>query len=90
MSAAFFDYVRGRCDEVPDGYELRGLQVYRYLVWLGASQMVSASFPALREQLGESAWVELIEDFVKQSAWTSHFYGDLDNEFQTYLARVTA
>jgi hypothetical protein len=90
MSAAFFDYVRGRTDEVPDGYALRGLQVYRYLVRLGASQMVSASFPDLRAQLGESAWLELIEDFVKQSTWTSHFYGDLDHEFQKYLASVIA
>lgn len=90
MSASFYDYVRGLSDDVPPGYELRGLRVYRYLVRLGASQMVEASFPRLREQLGEPAWDALIEDFVRHSQWTSHFYGDLEHEFQTYLAHTLA
>jgi hypothetical protein len=90
MPAAFFDYVRGRSEQPPAGYELRGLRVYRHLVWLGASQMVDASFPGLREQLGEPAWRELIADFVRQSQWTSPFYADLEHEFNTYLARAAA
>lgn len=88
MSAAFFDYVRGRSDTVPPGYSARGMRVYRHLVWLGASQMVESCHPGLREQLGEEAWQALLGDFVRQSAWTSHFYGDLDNAFTAYLARM--
>ena len=90
MAATFFDHVRGLSDEVPDGYSLQGLQVYRHLVRLGASQMVEACFPELRAQLGEAAWALLIADFVRQSQWTSPFYGDLEHEFQTYLARTSA
>ena len=56
MSAAFFDHVRGRSDVVPSGYTEAGLRAYRYLVYLGASQMVQAQFPDLRGQLGEDAW----------------------------------
>ena len=88
MSAAFFDYVRGKTNEVPVGYDLRGFEAYRYLVRLGVAQLLQAAFPGLREQLGESAWQVLTEDFIRQSQWTSHFYGDLEHEFQTYLART--
>jgi len=90
MSADFYDYVRGRTDQVPAGYQGRGLRVYRYLVYLGVSQMIEASWPQLREKLGEEAWKLLLEDFVRQSQWTSHFYGDLEHEFRTYLARTLA
>ena len=90
MSATFIDHVRGLTDEVPEGHDPRGLRVYRHLVWLGASQMVQACFPDLRGQLGESAWDLLIADFVKRSQWSSHSYGDLEHEFQAYLARTLA
>ena len=46
MSAAFYDFVRGRSDDVPAGYTAAGLRVYRHLVYLGASQMIEAHFPA--------------------------------------------
>ncbi len=88
MSEAFFDYVRGRSDEVPAGYAEAGMRAYRYLVYLGASQMIEGHFPALRGQLGEDAWRELIAAFVRQSAWESNYYGDLKDEFLAYLARV--
>lgn len=90
MSAAFYDFVRGRCDDLPAGYSEAGMRVYRYLVYLGASQMVEAHFPAVRSQLGEAAWRALIEDFVRQSSWTSHHYGDLKDAFLAYLARTCA
>jgi hypothetical protein len=90
MSAAFFDYVRGRSDVVPPGYTEAGLRAYRYLVYLGASQMVQACYPELRGQLGEQAWRTLIQGFVRQSAWQSNFYGDLRHEFLDYLARTSA
>lgn len=90
MNPAFYDYVRGRSDVVPPGYTEQGLRVYRYLVYLGASQMVAAHFPQVREQLGEDAWRTLIEAFVRQSEWTSHYYGDLKDEFTAFLARESA
>ncbi len=85
---AFYDYIRGITDEVPEGYTYSGVQVYRYLVYLGASQMIDACVPELRKQLGEDDWRTLIEDFIRQSAWTSNFYGDLENEFNQYLHRT--
>jgi hypothetical protein len=89
-SDAFYDYVRGRTDAVPEGYASDGMRAYRHLVYLGASQMVEAHFPAVREQLGDEGWRTLIEAFVRQSAWRSHYYGDLKDEFTTFLARETA
>ncbi|MDR3065539.1 MULTISPECIES: putative DNA-binding domain-containing protein [Comamonas] len=87
MSDAFYDYVRGRSEMVPAGYTQVGMRAYRHLVYLGASQMVEAHFPALRAQLGEPAWRLLIEAFVRQSAWTSPYYGDLHHDFIAFLER---
>ena len=90
MSAAFYDFVRGRSDDVPAGYTAAGLRVYRHLVYLGASQMIEAHFPAVREQLGDEAWRTLIEAFIRQSEWSSPYYGDLKDDFLAYLARESA
>ncbi|AZY50748.1 HvfC/BufC family peptide modification chaperone [Bordetella avium] len=90
MSSDFYDYVRGVSERMPAGYSAAGMRVYRHLVYLGASQMIEAGFPQLREGMGEQAWRVLIEGFVRQSAWTSPFYGDLQNEFRLFLARESA
>ena len=88
MSAAFYDYVRGRSDVVPEGHSEKGLRAYRHLVWLGASQMIEAHHPEVRRALGEDAWRELIAAFVRESAWTSHYYADLTDEFPRFLERL--
>ncbi len=90
MPADFYAYVRGQTDVVPDGYTPQGMRVYRHLVYLGASQMIASHHPELPAQLGDEAWRALIEDFVRQSAWASHFYGDLHDEFIAYLERTRA
>lgn len=89
MPEDFYQYIRGATDAVPAGYTEAGMRAYRYLVFLGASQMIEAHYPALHQQLDESAWKELIQAFVRQSAWTSHYYGDLKDEFLAFLARET-
>lgn len=89
-SAAFYDYVRGRSDQVPPGYTQEGLRVYRYLVYLGACQMVQAHYPELRTQLGEEQWRTLMQAFVRDSHWHSHFYEDLQHEFTRFLERASA
>ncbi|MGE5450500.1 MAG: putative DNA-binding domain-containing protein [Acidobacteriota bacterium] len=86
----FYDYVRGRTDDVPAGYTEAGMRVYRHLVYLGASQMVQAHFPQVPTELGEDAWRTLIEAFVRQSHWSSHYYGDLKDEFLAFVARESA
>jgi hypothetical protein len=88
MYQAFYDFVRGRSNVVPPGYELKGLKVYRYLVYLGASQMIEACFPALREQMTDQQWQSLIKNFVETSQWHSNFYGDLEYEFLNYLQKA--
>ena len=87
MSTEFYDYVRGRSELTPDGYSKAGMKVYRHLVYLGASQMLESCYPHIHKELGDASWRYLIEDFIRKSAWTSHFYGDLKDEFLTYLER---
>lgn len=81
----FYDYVRGLSNTVPKGYSEAGMRVYRYLVHLGATQLLEASFPEVKKTLGDENWTTLIEAFVKQSGWTSHYYGDLTDEFFQFL-----
>lgn len=88
--SAFYDHVRGLSDTVPAGHTEAGMRVYRHLVYLGASQLIEAHFPDMRQQLGEAHWRTLIEAFVRQSRWTSHHYGDLHDEFLAFLAREAA
>lgn len=88
--SAFYDYVRGRSDVVPPGYSEAGMRVYRHLVYLGAAQLIEAHFPQLKQELDEDAWRTLMEGFVRQSSWTSHYYGDLKDEFLAFLARESA
>lgn len=81
----FYDYVRGLSDTVPQGYSEHGLRVYRYLVYLGADQLLTAHYPNVKQQLGEDNWQHLLETFIRQSRWTSHYYGDLKDEFLDFL-----
>ena len=83
--STFHDYVRGISDTVPQGYSENGMRVYRYLVYLGAYQLLEADFPEVKQALGDDNWHTLIEAFVRQSRWTSHYYGDLSDEFLQFL-----
>ena len=85
MSQAFFDYIRNLSDQVPEGYTQDGMNLYRYLVYLGASQMIASCFPELKQKLSDDDWDWLINRFIQQSAWTSNFYGDLENEFAHFI-----
>ena len=87
MPADFYDYVRGRSDQVPPGYSDNGMRAYRHLVFLGASQMVEAHHPVLRAQLGDDAWRELIAAFVRDSRWSSPYYGDMNDAFLEFIQR---
>lgn len=87
MPQEFFDYVRGVSEAIPHGYAANGMKVYRHLVFIGASQLVEAHFPAIRETLGEEGWRSLMQAFIRRSAWASPFYGDLKNEFIAFIER---
>jgi hypothetical protein len=83
---AFFEYVRGSSDVVPEGHTKAGMDLYRHLTYLGAHQMLEDCFPQIREALSDEDWAELMRDFIKTTRWTSNFYGDLENDFTNYLA----
>lgn len=88
--AAFHDYVRGRTEVIPAGYEEAGMRLYRHLVFLGACQLLEAQFPVVRDTLGEQAWCALLQAFIRESRWDSHYYGDLSHEFVAFLERQGA
>lgn len=85
--ASFHDYVRGRSDDLPEGYAEAGMRLYRHLVFLGIEQLLDAHFPALRGALGEDDWRSLLQAFIRESRWDSHFYGDVKDDFITFLKR---
>lgn len=87
---AFYDYVRGVTDTVPDGYDERGMRLYRHLVYIGATQMLESHFPQLPEALGAEQWQALVRAFVRESRWESHFYGDMTDAFLVFLEQQSA
>ena len=90
LSAAFYDYVRGLSDEVPAGYTENGMRLYRHLVYLGADQMLGGYFPDVKQTLGDESWRSLLCAFIQSSAWQSHFYGDMTDEFIEFLKQQAA
>lgn len=88
--SAFQDYVRGRSDALPAGYGEAGMRLYRHLVYLGVHQLLEVNFPDVREALGEDAWRALLQAFIRESRWDSHFYGDMKDEFVAFLQRQSA
>lgn len=88
--SAFFDYVRGRSNQVPAGYAEPGMRLYRHLVWLGASQTIEAHHAGLREQLGEEGWHTLVAAWVRDSQWNTPDLNDLNHDFLEFLNRTTA
>jgi len=83
--STFYDYVRGLSDIVPEGYTAQGMAVYRHHVYLGISQMLAASYPELKTILDDSDWRTLMEDYIRQHKFSSHFYADLTADFEAYL-----
>lgn len=88
--SAFYDYVRGLTEVIPEGYTAQGMAVYRYHVYLGASQMLAVSYPDLRSELVDADWRVLIEDFIRKTKWSSHFYADLIDDFERYVSAQEA
>lgn len=85
--SALYEYVRGRTEAIPPGYAEPGMRLYRHLVWLGASQLLEAHYPAVRDVFDEAGWQALVAEFVRESRWDSHFYGDMADEFLDFLHR---
>ena len=86
----FHDYVRGRSEVLPEGYAEAGMRLYRHLVYLGVDQLLEASFPGVRATLGDDAWRALLQAFIRESRWESHFYGDVKDDFIAFLQRQGA
>lgn len=83
---AFFAYVRGITDEVPEGHTKAGCDLYRHLVYLGVDQMLSDTHAHVREGLNSELWEQLLRHFIATTRWSSNFYGDLEDEFNLFLA----
>ncbi len=88
--SAFHEYMRGRSDVLPAGYGEAGMRLYRHLVYLGVHQMLEAHFPEVRAALGEDDWRALLQAFIRESHWDSHFYGDMKDDFVIFLQRQSA
>lgn len=89
MSTAFYDYIRGLSDTIPEGYQAQGMRLYRHLVMLGVRQQLEAQHPQLPATLGEEEWTQLLETFIRETRWDSHFCGDIHHEFVHFLEKQT-
>ncbi len=81
----FFRYIRKETENIPTGYQENGMRLYRHLVYIGVEQMLESEYPQLKTELGAEQWTLLLDSFIRESQWSSHFYGDLCNEFILFL-----
>jgi hypothetical protein len=69
----------------PEGIEARRIAIYRDLIYNNIEGFVAGAFPVLRSLFQDSAWHELVRDFiVKHQAQTPYFL-EISQEFLAYL-----
>lgn len=69
----------------PEGIEARRIAIYRDLIYNNIEGFVAGAFPVLRSLFKDSAWHELVRDFiVKHQAQTPYFL-EISQEFLAYL-----
>jgi hypothetical protein len=86
---AFFEYIRGNTDVIPAGYNKKGLDLYRRLVFIGVEQTLSLYYPKLKEGVSNDEWITTVEEFIKESRFESNFLASLADEFRLWLSTKT-
>lgn len=69
----------------PAGIEDRRMQIYRELFYNNLRDLLGRSFPVLRKILGETAWNEIVRDWLRRHRAQTPLFLELPQEFLAYL-----
>lgn len=64
----------------------KGIAIYEEIVFNNIFESVSACFPVAQKVLGESAWLQLSRDFLREYSANSPIFRQIPQEFLSYIS----
>ena len=86
---AFTAYIRDPIGQPrPKNVTIKGMNVYKEIVFNNLFESVSACFPVARKVLGKRAWLSLIREFIRVHSANTPIFRKIPEEFLTYLTNL--
>ena len=86
---AFTAYIRDPIGQPrPKNVAIKGMNVYKEIVFNNLFESVSACFPVARKVLGKRAWLSLIREFFRVHSANTPIFRKIPEEFLTYLTNL--
>jgi hypothetical protein len=83
---AFTAHIRDPLNQPrPENAALRGMNVYKEIVFNNLFESVSACFPVAQKVIGKRAWLKLIRDFFREHSSSTPIFRKIPEEFLSYL-----
>lgn len=83
---AFTAYIRDPINQPrPKNVQIKGMNVYKEIVFNNLFESVSACFPVARKVLGERAWLSLIREFFRVHSANTPIFRKIPEEFLSYI-----
>lgn len=88
---AFTAHIRDPLNQPrPSNVSIRGMDVYKEIVFANQFESVSACFPVSQKVIGKRAWLKLVRDFFRQHSSNTPIFRKIPEEFLDYLSHVNA
>jgi hypothetical protein len=86
---AFTAYIRDPIGQPrPKNVAIKGMNVYKEIVFNNLFESVSACFPVARKVLGKRAWLSLIHEYFRVHSANTPIFRKIPEEFLTYLTNL--
>ena len=86
---AFTAYIRDPIGRPrPKNVSIKGMNVYKEIVFNNLFESVSACFPVARTVLGKRAWLSLIREFFRVHSANSPIFRKIPEEFLSYITHL--
>ena len=86
---AFTAYIRDPIGQPrPKNVAIKGMNVYKEIIFNNLFESVTACFPVARKVMGERAWLSLIREFFRVHSANTPIFRKIPEEFLTYLTNL--
>ena len=88
---AFTSHIRDPLNQPrPKSVKIRGMNVYKEIVFNNLFESVSACFPVAQKVIGKRAWLKLIRGFFREHSSSTPIFRKIPEEFLAYLSSINA
>ena len=74
----------------PTNVKVKGMNVYKEIVFNNLFESVSACFPVAQKVIGKRAWLKLIRGFFREHSSSTPIFRKIPEEFLAYLSNMNA